>query len=57
MIDKIKPFETREVRTLWDAGQAKCYFNIVDVLAVLTERAGECLLGLLTAEIRSVQLG
>jgi hypothetical protein len=37
MIDKIKLFEAREVRTHWDAEQEKWYFSIVDVLAVLTE--------------------
>ena len=37
MIDKIKRFEAREVRTHWDAEQDKWYFSIVDVLAVLTE--------------------
>lgn len=37
MIDKIKLFETREVRTHWDAEQEKWYFSIVDVIGVLTE--------------------
>ena len=34
---KIKIFEDRKVRTLWDAEQEKWYFSIVDVIAVLTE--------------------
>jgi hypothetical protein len=35
--DEIKRFEDKKVRTLWDAGQEKWYFSIVDVIAVLTE--------------------
>lgn len=37
MIDKIKLFEAREVRTHWDAEQEKWYFSIVDVIGVLTD--------------------
>ncbi len=35
-INEIKRFEDKKVRTLWDAGQEKWYFSIVDVIAVLT---------------------
>lgn len=35
--NEIKIFEDKKVRTLWDAGQEKWYFSIVDVIAVLTE--------------------
>ena len=34
---RIKLFETREVRSLWDAEQELWFFSIVDVVAVLTE--------------------
>ncbi len=33
----IKIFEDKKVRTLWDAGQEKWYFSIVDVVAILTD--------------------
>jgi hypothetical protein len=33
----IKIFEDKKVRTLWDSGQEKWYFSIVDVVAVLTD--------------------
>jgi hypothetical protein len=36
-INEIKRFEDKKVRTLWDDGQEKWYFSIVDVIAVLTE--------------------
>jgi len=32
----IKLFEEKQVRTLWDAEQEKCYISIVDVIAILT---------------------
>ena len=35
--NKIKLFESQQVRAEWDAEQEKWYFSIVDVLAVLTE--------------------
>ncbi len=35
--NEIKRFEDKKVRTLWDDGQEKWYFSIVDVIAVLTE--------------------
>ncbi len=33
----IKLFESKQVRTQWDAEQEKWYFSIVDVIAVLTD--------------------
>jgi len=35
--DRIKIFEEKRVRTLWDAEQGKWYFSIVDVIEILTE--------------------
>ncbi|NVN93801.1 MAG: Bro-N domain-containing protein [Bacteroidetes bacterium] len=35
--DRIKIFEEKKVRTLWDAEHEKWYFSIVDVIEVLTE--------------------
>jgi len=35
--NKIKIFEDKKVRTLWDAEQEKWYLSIVDVVAVLTD--------------------
>lgn len=35
--NKIKIFEDKKVRTLWDANEEKWYLSIVDVIAVLTE--------------------
>ena len=35
--NEIKRFEDKKVRTMWNAGQEKWYFSIVDVIAVLTE--------------------
>ncbi|MBP7280733.1 MAG: hypothetical protein KBA66_04100 [Leptospiraceae bacterium] len=37
MQNKIKLFESKRVRTHWDAEKEKWYFSIVDVVAVLTE--------------------
>ena len=34
---KIKLFEERQVRTVWDAENEKWWFSIVDIIAVLTE--------------------
>lgn len=36
--NEIKIFEEKKVRTLWDAGQEKWYFSIVDVISVLTDQ-------------------
>jgi hypothetical protein len=35
----IKLFETRQVRSVWDAEREAWYFSIVDVVAVLTDSA------------------
>jgi prophage antirepressor-like protein len=35
--NKIKLFEDKKVRTLWDADQEKWYVSITDVVAILTE--------------------
>ena len=35
--NEIKIFEDKRVRTIWDAGQEKWFFSIVDVIAVLTD--------------------
>lgn len=41
MSDKqeIKLFENRKIRSVWDAGQEKWYFSIVDIVEVLTDSA------------------
>lgn len=33
----IKLFESRQIRSHWDADQGKWYFSIIDVIEVLTE--------------------
>ena len=35
--NKIKLFEDKKVRTLWNEGEEQWYFSIVDVIEVLTE--------------------
>ena len=37
MENKIKVFENREVRTVWNADEEEWYFSVVDVVAVLTD--------------------
>ncbi len=37
MENKIKVFENREVRTVWNAEEEEWYFSVVDVVAVLTD--------------------
>jgi len=37
----IKLFETKQVRTLWDADVEKWYFSIVDVIGILTDSADQ----------------
>ena len=37
MENKIKLFENKVVRSLWDAEQEEWYFSVVDVIEVLTE--------------------
>lgn len=39
MQNKIKVFENKQVRTLWNAGEEEWYFSVVDVVAVLTDSA------------------
>lgn len=34
----IKLFESKQVRSVWDAEKLKWYFSIVDVIEILTER-------------------
>jgi len=36
--DKIKLFEERQVRTIWDEEREKWWFSVVDICAVLTEQ-------------------
>lgn len=36
--DAIKVFENNKVRTLWDEGNEKWYFSIIDIIAILTEQ-------------------
>ncbi len=36
-MDKIKLFEEKQVRTIWDAEQEKWYISIVDVVGILTD--------------------
>lgn len=35
--NKIKIFENKQVRTLWNADEEEWYFSVVDVVAVLTD--------------------
>ena len=37
MENKIKVFENRQVRTLWNAEEEEWYFSVIDVVAVLTD--------------------
>lgn len=37
MQNKIKVFENKQVRTLWNADEEEWYFSVVDVVAVLTD--------------------
>ncbi|WP_251548485.1 hypothetical protein [Pumilibacter intestinalis] len=37
MENKIKVFENKQVRTVWDADAEEWYFSVVDVVAVLTD--------------------
>lgn len=39
MSNKIKVFENKQVRTLWNADEEEWYFSVVDVVAVLTDSA------------------
>jgi DNA-damage-inducible protein D len=35
-MDNIKLFESKKVRTYWDAEQEKWYFSIIDIIEILT---------------------
>ena len=37
MESKIKIFETKQVRTLWNADEEEWYFSVVDIVSVLTD--------------------
>ena len=37
MENKIKIFESKKVRTVWDADKEDWYFSVVDVVSVLTD--------------------
>ena len=37
-MNKVKIFESKQVRTVWDAEKEDYYFSVVDVVAVLTDR-------------------
>ena len=38
MDNKIKIFENKQVRTLWNAGEEEWYFSVVDIVGVLTNK-------------------
>ena len=37
MINEIKLFEEKKVRTHWDTEQEQWYFSIIDIIEILTE--------------------
>lgn len=37
MENKIKLFENKQVRTLWNAEEEEWYFSVVDIVAILTD--------------------
>ena len=37
--NKIKLFESKQVRTLWNAEEEDWYFSVVDIVAILTDSA------------------
>ena len=37
MENKLKVFESKQIRTLWNAEKEEWYFSVVDVVAVLTD--------------------
>ena len=39
MVDKIKLFEQKQIRTHWDAENEEWYFSVVDVIGALTEQS------------------
>lgn len=40
-MDKIKIFESKQVRTLWNADEEEWYFSVVDVCAILADSASK----------------
>ena len=38
MQNKIKVFESKQVRTVWDAEAEEWYFSVVDIVAVLIDK-------------------
>ncbi len=59
MENKIKVFEDREVRTVWNADEEEWYFSVVDVVAVLTDskdpsaqQRSECILAKVEATLK-----
>ena len=36
--NKIKLFEDKKIRTLWNEGEEQWYFSIIDIIAILTEQ-------------------
>jgi len=39
MKNKVQLFERKQVRSVWDEGQEKWWFSILDVIGILTEQA------------------
>ena len=37
MENKIKLFETKRIRSIWNEEEEKWYFSVIDVIAVLTD--------------------
>ena len=37
MENKLKVFESKQIRTLWNAEEEEWYFSVVEVVAVLTD--------------------
>ena len=36
--NKLQLFEEQSVRTHWDEEQEKCFFSLIDVIAILTDQ-------------------
>ena len=37
MGDKLKLFENRKIRAIWDEKKEEWYFSVIDVIAILTD--------------------